>query len=257
MKSILLSFDIEEFDLPREYNVNIENEFEISYEGTKKILDVLNKNNVKATFFVTTSFAEKYPKLIKKISEKHEIGLHGLKHSDNYNKDEEAFNKLKKAKEIIETIIDKKIKGFRAPRYQHPDYKLINKLEILYDSSCNPTYIPGRYNNFFKTRKESLKENVKIIPLSVYPVLRLPLFWLFFRNLSLIYSKLGTRLNKKFVCLVFHPWEFVDLKDFKIPFLIKRNTGNKLELKLDKYIKWCLKKNYTFKTMEDYLSKTL
>ena len=43
----------------------------------------------------------------------------------------------------------------------------------------------------------------------------------------------------------------------KIPFLIRRNTGNKLELKLDKYIKWCLKKNYTFKTMEDYLSKTL
>ena len=40
-------------------------------------------------------------------------------------------------------------------------------------------------------------------------------------------------------------------------FLIKRNTGKELELKLKNYIKWNLKKGVKFTNMEDYLSKNL
>ena len=45
---------------------------------TPKILDILDKNNIKATFFVTTPEAEKYPELLKTIINKgHVIGNRG------------------------------------------------------------------------------------------------------------------------------------------------------------------------------------
>src|SRR3989344_7853133 len=111
MKQILLTFDIEEFDLPLEFGVKIteEEQFETSRIGTQKILELLDKNNVKATFFISAKFASKYPSLIKKISEKHEIGLHCLEHKDNYQdmQEKEVFERLSKGKEKIEKIINK------------------------------------------------------------------------------------------------------------------------------------------------------
>ena len=50
---ILLSFDIEEFDVPKEHQVDIsmEEQIKVSVEGTTRILDCLERNQVKATFF--------------------------------------------------------------------------------------------------------------------------------------------------------------------------------------------------------------
>lgn len=46
------------------------------------MLQVLEQNNVKATFFVTGRFAEKFPELVQQIAAAgHEIGNHGYKHS--------------------------------------------------------------------------------------------------------------------------------------------------------------------------------
>ncbi|WP_051633725.1 polysaccharide deacetylase family protein [Bacillus sp. UNC41MFS5] len=48
-----------------------------------RILDVLKKHNVKATFFLTGKWVEKYPGLAKKIAEAgHEIGNHSYSHPD-------------------------------------------------------------------------------------------------------------------------------------------------------------------------------
>jgi len=168
--------------------------------------------------------------------------------------------RLKEAKEIIEKIINKKINGFRAPRFQLVNYHMLSQLGLKYDSSSHPIYIPGRYNNFFDSRKISTKNGIKIIPVSVSPLFRLPLFWIVFRNFPLGYSKFVTKscfINDNHVCLVFHPWEFINLNDFKIPFLIKRNTGENFELKLENYIKWCLKRNFVFTTMSYYLFKNI
>ena len=48
---ILLSFDTEEFDVPREHGVNIslEEGMRVSVEGTTRILDCLKRNGVCAT----------------------------------------------------------------------------------------------------------------------------------------------------------------------------------------------------------------
>ena len=48
---ILLSFDVEEFDLPREHGeeISLEEGLKVSAEGLKRILEVLNETGVKVT----------------------------------------------------------------------------------------------------------------------------------------------------------------------------------------------------------------
>ena len=54
---ILLSFDTEEFDVPREQGVDfsLEEGMKVSVLGTNRILDCLKENGVKATFFCTST----------------------------------------------------------------------------------------------------------------------------------------------------------------------------------------------------------
>ncbi len=260
MKNLLLTFDVEEFSLPRVlYNLNLnKKELEISYKGLNKLLKILNKYKAKATFFTTAFFAKSYPKLIKKLSKTHEVALHGLYHTDNYSvlSKQEAYKKIKEAKQILEKIINKKILGFRAPLFSPPNYDILKKLKFKYDSSLNPIFLPGNYNNFFKKRKIHKKQDVFVLPISATPLLRLPLSWIFFRNFGLIYAKICTKLcllDQKYIMLLFHPWEFINLNHLKIGKLIKRNTGEKLIKMLDLYLEWCNKNNIKNSTIKDYL----
>ena len=56
---IALSFDIEEFDLPLEHGIRFpfERQIAVSTRGAERILDVLDKHGIKATFFSTLNFA--------------------------------------------------------------------------------------------------------------------------------------------------------------------------------------------------------
>lgn len=58
---ILLSFDTEEFDVPREHGVDfpLDEAMKVSVYGTNRILDCLKNNGVKATFFCTSNFCRK------------------------------------------------------------------------------------------------------------------------------------------------------------------------------------------------------
>ncbi|MCK4647422.1 polysaccharide deacetylase family protein [Candidatus Pacearchaeota archaeon] len=257
MKHILLTFDLEEFDLPLEFGQSISQKqmFEIPKQGLDNLLSLLDKYCISATFFTTATFAKKYPLLLKQISEKHEIACHGYEHSDSYSKD---ISKLKFAKNEIEKIIKKEITGFRAPRFEIKNIYLLSGLGFLYDSSIHPTFIPGRYMNLFKKRKAHKINNITEVPLSVLPILRLPIFWLAFKNLPLAYSKIFTQINflsDNYTLLVFHPWEFADLSAINIPNYIKKKHGQELLDMLEKYIRFCKSRNYLFNTIEDFLSQ--
>jgi peptidoglycan/xylan/chitin deacetylase (PgdA/CDA1 family) len=263
MKNILLTFDIEEFP-SIDFNIPISKEesYNLGYKAAEKVLEFLKEEKVKVTCFVTYEFARRYKKLIKEFEKIGcEIACHGFDHQHRYNKmkSEEAFMHIKKAKEGFKKL-GFNISGFRAPQMSHPDYKIIKKAGFKYDSSLHPTWIPGYYNNFFKTRKIQKIEDLIIIPLSVAPIIRLPLGWIFFRNFGLIYEKIVTKLNfidLNFTNIYLHPWEFLEIKKYEkyMGNLIVRNTGSKLTNMLKSYINWSRKNHYKFNTIKGYLSE--
>jgi hypothetical protein len=126
-----------------------------------------------------------------------------------------------------------------------------------YNSSMNPTFIPGRYNNFFKKRKAHYSGDLFSIPISVTPIIRLPLFWLSFKNLPLkLYQFLsGITLNSdRYLNIFFHPWEFTDISQFNLPNYIKKDSGEKMLKKLEKYLVW-LKSKGEFITFSEFQEK--
>jgi len=251
-KFILLSFDVEEFDLPEEFGQKIseKNKFSISLSGLKKIIKLLERLDIKATFFITANFALRNKAFIKKISKKHEIASHSFFHSSFSEED------LSKSKKVLEKIIEKKITGFRMPRLQKFSLKKLEELDYKYDSSLNPTYIPGRYNHLLKRRSPYHLNKLFIIPLSTLPIIRFPLFWLTFRNLPLSLFKLATKITLNMDSefnIVFHPWEFENIGKFQIPWYIRTGYGNRLLKKLEKYLAW-LKNQGNFITFSEFLS---
>lgn len=255
---ILLSFDIEEFDMPFEYGktIDFQDQIAISIEGTIAILDLLAKHNVKATFFSTVTFAINAKEVIQRIvNEGHEIASHGYYHSDFDTKH------LKESREKLEELTNQKVIGFRMPRMQPVDEKEIFKAGYQYNSSINPTYIPGRYNNFAKPRTYFIEEEVLQIPASVTPIIRFPLFWLSFHNLPLgLYYNLCKITLKKdgYLNIYFHPWEFTDLNQkerFNFPGYVHKNSGKKMTERMDDLICKLVSNNNKFGTFKDLLIK--
>lgn len=63
--------------------LTFDNSIGIERDNTKEILQILDKHNVKATFFLVGAWIDKYPELVKEIQSKgHEIGNHSNKHPD-------------------------------------------------------------------------------------------------------------------------------------------------------------------------------
>ena len=84
---------------------------------TPQVLDILKKNDVKATFFVVGENVEWNPEILKRqYNEGHEIGNHGHRHLDYAKLSyEENLEQIKTSKKIIEDIINEKTKFFQAP----------------------------------------------------------------------------------------------------------------------------------------------
>lgn len=234
-KYILLSFDIEEFDIPEEYGQPLENDikFEVSKRGLLNVIALLDRLEITATFFVTANFALHNREIIKQLSEKYEIASHGFYHSQ-FSPDD-----LQTSKETLESITNTKVTGFRMARLQPVDDVEIEKAGYEYNSSMNPTYIPGRYNNLSKPRTAYYTNKLLNLPISVTPLIRFPLFWLSFKNFPLSMIQLATKLTLEtdsYLNIYFHPWEFTDISQFQLPAYVKRNSGSKMIDKLEKYL---------------------
>ena len=253
---ILLSFDIEEFDGPREHGVeySLEEGMKVSVVGTNIILDVLKENDVRATFFCTANFAERAPDVMRRIiSEGHEVACHGVDHFEPKETD------FALSKEIVERICDLSVTGYRQPRMFPVLDSEIKRVGYRYNSSLNPAFIPGRYMNLKTPRTWFVKDGVMQIPASVTPLLRFPLFWLSLHNLpEFMYHWMVRRVLKKdgYFVTYFHPWEFYELKEhpeFKMPFIIKNHSGREMAGRLDNLIKMLKKKNYKFITYNEFV----
>ena len=254
-RKILLTFDIEEFDLPLEYNcpISAEKQIEISLEGFYSMNKLLNSYSIPSTCFITSHFAELNPSLMQDLAKKNEIGSHTHMHSHFEESD------IEKSKIILESVCQVKVSGFRMPRLQKIDYNRLKTAGYTYDSSLNPTFLPGRYNNFKMPRSIFIESSSKlpILPMSVSPIIRFPMFWLSFKNLplSLYFAFCKQCLaHDSYLHLYFHPWEFADLRSFRIPAYIKRVSGEEYSNRFEKLLQFLLKQA-EFSTISSFLEE--
>ena len=253
---IYLTFDTEEFDCPLPYSqtLSFERQMEISIQGTEKILDLLLEKGVRATFFCTAIFAISAPEIIKRlVAEGHEVASHGYYH----NKFEMAD--LVRSKAVLEEISGQEITGFRMANMRYVDRKALANAGYKYDSSLNPIFLPGHYNNFFKPRRIFKSEGIYEIPASASTIFRTPLFWLSMHNLPMwLYPKMCINTIQKdgYLNLYLHPWEFeeLDSPSIDLAWYIKRNSGQKLLNRLDQLIDSFQKKGMEFGTLNECAS---
>jgi len=113
--------------------------------NTYRLLELLERRHIHATFFVLGWVAERCPALVRDIfNAGHEIGSHGYGHQMITRGDQKTFRTdLGRAKSIIENQTGARVRCFRAPSYSITS-KTLWALEILgelgfeYDSSIFP-----------------------------------------------------------------------------------------------------------------------
>ena len=69
------------------------------------------------------------------------------------------------------------------------------------------------------------------VPASVSPGLRVPLFWLSFKNFPYtLFRWLAIQTLKKdgYLCLYFHPWEFTAIGNYGLPVYTTKHYGQEL-----------------------------
>ena len=256
---VSLSFDIEEFDVPREHGVEwnpLKEGMEVSVYGANRILDCLEECGVKATFFCTANFAQHAPGVMKRIIDGgHEIAAHGCDHWNPQPSD------LANSKRFLESQTGLTIKGYRQPRMFPLDLAELKRNGYVYNASLNPCFIPGRYMHLSTPRTCFTEEGLVQIPASVSPFLRLPMFWLALHNFPLgYYKRLARRILKHdgYFNTYFHPWEFYPLgehPEFKMPYIIRHNAGQKMYERLRNVILYLKERGEVFGTYEQLAVK--
>ncbi len=116
--------------------------------GTPRLLEILDRHKVPATFFVTGVDSLIHPELVPSLmkSGRNEIGIHGWIHEFPPGLDSEAEEErlLDKAIARITSLTGKKPAGYRAPSWAFSGYTmdLIRKKGFVYDSSLQASEIP-------------------------------------------------------------------------------------------------------------------
>lgn len=246
IKQVLLSLDVEEFDIPEEYGQEVDPlaRIDVSSEGLVAVLDLLEKLDISVTCFTTVYFYQKRPDIMARAISRHELASHGYVHSHLQSGD------LLRSRLELERLSGRKVYGFRSPRLGYNDPQEVHSAGYSYNSSENPIWLPGRYMNLFKPRLPYVAGGLLNIPVSASPIIRYPLFWLSFKNTPLwLFKKMSkwTLETDGHINIYFHPWEFSDLSGWRLPAVVKRLSGREMLAKLEAYLMW-LKNQASFST---------
>ena len=222
----ILTFDIEEwFHLLDNTSTKTEKQwsnFEPRiHQNMELIYRILEKTNAEATFFVVGWMAEKFPEVIREISDRgYEIGSHTHLHQLVYEQDKETFSAdVEKSIKTIEDCTGKKVTSFRAPGFSIMEknkwaFEVLYELGITTDSSVFPANRAHGGLPAYTTAEPSILKyngaNLKEFPINTHSVFGKPLIFSgggYFRLLPYPVIKNFTQ-KSNYVMTYFHPRDF-------------------------------------------------
>jgi polysaccharide deacetylase family protein (PEP-CTERM system associated) len=201
--------------------------------STERLLDILDRERVRATFFVLGWVAERHPGLVREIASLgHEIACHGYGHRMIQHLSRPDFERdVTRAKRALEDAIGRPVLGYRAPTFSIMRATLWS-LDVLveagfrYDSSIFPV-VHDRYGipdapRFPHRLKAPSGAEITEFPMSTVTLLgrRLPVagggyFRLFpYRVTRRAIARINGERQPAMVYL--HPWE-IDPDQPRIP----------------------------------------
>jgi peptidoglycan-N-acetylglucosamine deacetylase len=222
----ILTFDIEEWFhiLDNESTKSIkqwDNFDSRIHIGMEAIYNIIETSGESATFFVVGWMAEKYPEIIREISDRgFEIGSHTHFHQLAYEQDRKTFyNDVEKSIKILEDCTGEKVSSFRAPGFSITEnnkwaFEVLHELGITKDSSVFPA---GRAHGGLPTYHSALPSiikyngiNLKEFPINTHTILGKPFIFSgggYFRLLP--YKIIENWTNQSnYVMTYFHPRDF-------------------------------------------------
>lgn len=114
-------------------------------ESTRRLLDLLAAQGVKATFFILGWIARRSPQLVRAIHDAgHEVASHGLNHQMVSKQNPGQFRRETiESKSLLEDATGAPVRGYRAATYSITRESLwaleiLGELGFAYDSSINP-----------------------------------------------------------------------------------------------------------------------
>ena len=254
----ILGIDFEEWYHPELIKNHVKNDQKIPkiFKGIDIILDLLNKHNISATFFVVGEILQHDPELIDKIiSNDHEIAFHTMHHDriDSPNFSNKFDDELKE----FQKLTNDKSKGFRAPTFSLNEkssfiIKMLEKYNYIYDSSIMPAKTsmygnPNAEKKPYKITSENLENNSENGKLWEFPLMVTKLLGkqipaaggFYLRTLPLYMIKNAIKNYEKEhmpACFYVHSWELTPELMPRIPLSQKNNfiTYHNIEKTLPK-----------------------
>ena len=247
------------------------------FKGIDIILDLLNKHNISATFFVVGEILQHDPELIDKIiSNDHEIAFHTMHHDriDSLNFSNKFDDELKE----FQKLTNDKSKGFRAPTFSLNEkssfiIKMLEKYNYIYDSSIMPAKTsmygnPNAEKKPYKITSENLENNSENGKLWEFPLMVTKLlgkqipaaggFYLRTLPLYMIKNAIKNYENEHMpACFYVHSWELTPELMPRIPLSKKNNfiTYHNIEKTLPKLDQ--LLSSFNFTSFEKYIKNNL
>lgn len=187
-----------------------------------QILELLDRHNTKATFFVLGWLASKEPTLIRRVHDLgHEVACHGYWHRPITTQTRDAFHDdVCLAKACLQEVTGSEVVGYRAPRYSITNKTLwaideLRSLGFQYDSSIYPVRSPhGAYGIPGTPRNPyAIQPNFWEFPLPTWNVLgkRVPVATgAYLRLMPWSMTRAAIRQNQRRaipVVVNVHPWE--------------------------------------------------
>ena len=190
-------------------------------KGLDPLLELLEKHNTKATFFTLGWIGEKYPELIKQITDAgHEMASHGYSHEKVYDLSQDEFREeVSKTKKILENISGTEVTSFRAPFFSVTN-KSLWALDILkeegYTIDCSISPVKTWRYGISTTPDEifTIKENgLTEFPVSTFKLLtkNLGIGGAYFRLFPYMLTSNGLKQRTKegkVNMFYIHPWEY-------------------------------------------------